>query len=137
MFQQTYTRQMSTSPPPFSYNMPATTPAITYSSYPQQNYCSLPNNTMDLSMYPQYIQSVENSYHQHGYPPQPAVIKSEWDDDINPFAASYSSLNGFETSAEPAYRYVSTKPHPQRVQHPGMHRSYTAPTWIPATSNSG
>jgi hypothetical protein len=127
MFSQQYTRQMSTSPPPFTYaGLPSTT-AMSYGSYSQPaTYCSLPTTTADMHMYPQYVPAMDQNYIS---PP----IKSEqgfyFDDDTSPFAASYAAISGVDVSAPESYPYVSTKPH-----HPPFSRSYSAPTWA---ANSG
>ena len=131
MFSQQFTRQMSTSPPPFSYSSLPTTESNGYSSYPQTaSYCSMPGNGMDMPLYQQYLPPMQQSY-QHVVPSMTTPpIKQEYynDDEMSPFSMSYASMAGVEVSAAQSYQdvaaYVSTKPH-----HPPYQRSWSYPQW--------
>ena len=115
MFSQQSTRELSTSPPPFSYNSLSTTDAIGYGSYPQANAY--------MPLYPQYLHPIQHSYVANATAPQ---VKQEFygDDEISPFSMSYASMAGMDVSAGQSYHdasaYVSTNP-----QQPPCHRNCT------------
>lgn len=131
MFSQQFTRQMSTSPPPFSYSSLVTSESGGYSTYPQTaSYCSMPGNGMDMQLYPQYLPPIQQGY-QHVVPSMTTPpIKQEYygDDDMNPFSMSYASMAGVDLSAAQSYHdmaaYVSTRPH-----LPSYQRSQSYPQW--------
>ncbi|EMD00993.1 hypothetical protein BAUCODRAFT_118710 [Baudoinia panamericana UAMH 10762] len=132
MFSTTYTRQMSTSPPPFQFG--GITATAGYASYdPPVTYCSMPVTTIDMPTYSHYMSAMP----QQSYLPNMARphVKQEneyysehFADDESPFSTSYGMLTGVDTAAE--YPYVSTT----RPQPPPFSRSYSAPTW---PTNSG
>ncbi|TKA39283.1 hypothetical protein B0A54_08592 [Friedmanniomyces endolithicus] len=105
MFSQTYTRQLSTSPPPFSYaGLPSTGASYGYSQ--ATTYCSLPTTSVDMPLYHQYLPATEQAYRR----PTPS-IKHEpafyFDDDQSPFAASYAAISGVDVStADSSYPYT-------------------------------
>ena len=131
MFSQQFTRQMSTSPPPFSYSSLTTTGGSNYSTYSQAaSYCALPSSGMDMPLYPQYLPPIQQNY-QHVIPSMTTpTIKQEYyhDDEMSPFSMSYASMAGVDVSAAQSYQdlaaYVSTKPHRQPWP-----RSQTYPQW--------
>ena len=131
MFSQQFTRQLSTSPPPFSYASIPASESGSYSTYQQTaSYCSMPPNGMDMPLYPQYLPPPQQNY-QHVVPSMATPpIKQEFynDDEMNPFSMSYASMAGVDVSAAQSYQdvaaYVSTKPH-----HPPYQRSYSYPQW--------
>ena len=138
MFSQQYTRQLSTSPPPFSYaSLAGTESHASYPSYSQQSnaYCNMPP-TMDIPLYHSYMQPMH--HHQQAYaatgiatPP----IKQEFyaEDEINPFSMSYASIAGVDvsTTVAPSYQdvaaaYVSTTTAANAIQAPiPFARSYS------------
>jgi hypothetical protein len=132
MFSQQYTRQMSTSPPPFSYSGLSTTDTTSYSTYPQTaSYCTVPSNGMELPVYSQYLPPIH--HYQHIVPSMTSPpIKQEYfnDDEINPFSMSYASMAGVDVSAANSYHdsvaYVSTM---SRPQPPSYQRSQSYPQW--------
>ncbi|QIX01407.1 hypothetical protein AMS68_006924 [Peltaster fructicola] len=96
MFSQQYTRQLSTSPPPFTYaSMPMTE---SFAPYQQTNsFCSIPN--IDQAISSQYMQALPQQYSQNlGLVTPP--IKNEFygDDEMSPFSMSYASI---DTTAQP------------------------------------
>lgn len=135
MFSQQYTRQMSTSPPPFSYGGFHSAELASYSTYPPaQSFCTMPG-TSDMQYYPPYVPPTQQSY-QHIIPSMTTPpIKQEYyqDDEMSPFSMSYATMAGVDVSAAQSYQdisaYVSTKPH-----YPPYSRSYSAPSW---PTNSG
>ena len=136
MFSQQFTRQMSTSPPPFSYSSLATNEGTSYSTYPHTaSYCNLSGSGMDMPLYPQYLPPIQQSY-QHIMPSMTSPpIKQEYyhDDDMSPFSMSYATMAGVDVSAAQSFQdvaaYVSTKPH-----LPPYGRSYTYPAqWTSST----
>ena len=63
MFSQQFTRQLSTSPPPFSYDSLPSTESISYASYaPTASYYGLPSTTMEMPLYSQYQPAVQHQY---------------------------------------------------------------------------
>lgn len=127
MFSQQYTRQLSTSPPPFAYGSIPIAENTTYSTYPPSTvYSSMPG--MDMSLYANYLPPVQHNYGNVGLATPP--IKQEYfgDDEMSPFSMSYASMAGVDVSAAQAYQevaaYVSTKSH-----HPQYHRSHSYPSW--------
>lgn len=137
MFSQQYTRQLSTSPPPFSYATVPSNDATSYSTYPPQatGYYSMPGGRSDMALYPQYYQSYQHVVPSMTTPP----IKQEYynEDDMSPFSLSYASMAGIDVSAAHSYpdmgAYVSSRP--QAAPPPPFLRSHSYPQW-PA-SNSG
>ena len=131
MFSQQFTRQMSTSPPPFSYSSLPANEGSSYSTYSQTaSYCGMPSSGMDVPLYPQYLPPVQQNY-QHVVPSMTTPpIKQEYyhDDEMSPFSMSYASMAGVDVSAAQSYQdvaaYVSTKPH-----HPPYQRSFSYPRW--------
>jgi len=117
MFSQQYTRQLSTSPPPFSYaSLAGTESHASYPSYSQSNaYCNMPP-TMDIPLYHSYMQPMHHqAYAANGIATPP--IKQEFyaEDEINPFSMSYASIACVDvsTTVAPSYQdvaaaYVST-----------------------------
>ena len=131
MFSQQYTRQLSTSPPPFSYaSLGGNEANANYVAYSQANaYCNMPP-TMDIPLYPSYVQPMHQMY-ANGIATPP--IKQEFyaEDEINPFSMSYASIAGVDvnTTAGPSYQdmtaaYVSTTTAHQPVSYA---RSYSYP----------
>jgi len=116
MFSQQYTRQMSTSPPPFTYAGAPSTSAMTYASYNQPAYSSSLPSGSDMPVYSAYLPSIDQGYFS---PP----IKTEqglyFDDDTSPFAAGYAAISGVNDQYA---SYVSSRPQT-------LGRSYSAPTW--------
>lgn len=139
MFSQQYTRQMTTSPPPFSLGAFSSNESASYSTYPPATtYCSMPSSTIDMPLYSQYLPPIQQSY-QHVVPSMTSPpIKQEFynDDDMSPFSLSYASMAGVDVSAAQSYQdvaaYVSTKPH--RPTYPPYQRSFNRPQW---PTNSG
>ncbi|KAK0947251.1 hypothetical protein LTR29_001206 [Friedmanniomyces endolithicus] len=105
MFSQTYTRQLSTSPPPFSYTgLPSTGASYGYNH--ATTYCSLPTTSVDMPLYHQYLPPTDQPYRR----PTPS-IKHEpafyFDDDQSPFAASYAAISGVDVSTtDSSYPYT-------------------------------
>nr|POE54918.1 hypothetical protein CFP56_64591 [Quercus suber] len=112
MFSQHHTRQMSTSPPPFSCPSIPTTENMNYGSYhTASNYCA-PGSGMDTSMYPQQVLlQHQNPFHPSMTAP---IAKQEYfgDDEISPFSMSYASMAGVDVSSAYGYQaaYVSNRP---------------------------
>ncbi|OTA33715.1 hypothetical protein BTJ68_04783 [Hortaea werneckii EXF-2000] len=119
MFSQQYTRQMSTSPPPFSYASISSAESVAFGSYPPPNYCGMQNTSLDVQLYAPYLPPTQQSY----LPGMPTTgIKSEYygDDDMSPFGMSYASMAGVDVpaaaaAAHPYQAYVSTRPQYSRT----------------------
>ncbi|KAK5120528.1 hypothetical protein LTR85_006183 [Meristemomyces frigidus] len=115
MFSQQFTRQLSTSPPPFSYGSLPTTDSISYASYPQPTtYCGMQSTGMDMPLYPQYLPPMQQSYNMAT--PQ---IKQEFygDDEMSPFSMSYASMAGVDVSAAQSYHDVAAYTPPLSDYH--------------------
>ncbi|WPG99603.1 Hypothetical protein R9X50_00242100 [Acrodontium crateriforme] len=116
MFSQQYTRQLSTSPPPFSYAAMPGTESMSFPPYQHNsNYCAVPvhgtngiNAGIDMSMY----QQQQHQHHQQQYLPPiqqsympsmsaPGAVKQEFyaDDEMSPFSMSYASMAGVDVSS--------------------------------------
>lgn len=129
MFSQQYTRQLSTSPPPFSYaSLGGTDASANYAQYSQSNaYCNMPP-TMDIPIYPSsYVQPMHQTY-ANGIATPP--IKQEFyaEDEINPFSMSYASIAGVDVSA-PSFQDVTAAYVSTTTAHPPIPyaRSYSFP----------
>lgn len=136
MFSQQYTRQLSTSPPPFSYHSLATSEGANYTAYPQSNaYCNMPH-TMDIPLYHSYVQPMHHAY-PNGMATPP--IKQEFypDEEINPFSMSYASIAGVDvsTTVAPSYQDVSAAYTPS-LSDSLEHRSPPDNTVFPRTPSS-
>lgn len=131
MFSQQYTRQMSTSPPPFSYGTIPSTETTAYSTYPQPgSYCAMPG-TMDMQYYPQYLPPIQQSY-QHIVPSMTTPpIKQEYyhDDEMSPFSMSYATMAGVDVHTAQSYPEIAAY-----VCKPPYNRSHSYPQW---PTNSG
>jgi hypothetical protein len=131
MFSQQYTRQLSTSPPPFSYaSLGGNDASANYVTYPQSNaYCNMPP-TMDIPLYPSYMQPMHQAY-ANGIATPP--IKQEFyaEDEVNPFSMSYASINGVDvsTTVGPSYQDVAAAYVSTTTAHPPVPyaRSYSYP----------
>lgn len=108
MFSHQFTRQMSTSPPPFSYSSLSAVENANYSNYPHaSSYCNLPSSGLDMQLYPQYLPSTQQNYQDISSLTTPP-IKQEYynDDEANPFSMSYATMAGIEISAAQSYPYT-------------------------------
>jgi len=91
MFSQQFTRQLSTSPPPFSYAALQSTENVGYSNY--QPYCGLPSNSMELPLYSQYLPPPQHGYGGQNMASPPIKQEIYADDEYNnPFGMSYASM---------------------------------------------
>lgn len=94
MFSQQFTRQLSTSPPPFTGHLALSQAAETigYSTYPA--YCG---SGMDLPVYPQYMPPAQ-TYAMQNLMHTPIKQEIYADDEVNPFSMSYASMANEITS---------------------------------------
>lgn len=99
MFAQQFTRQLSTSPPPFTAHT-GLSQAESFSSY--QGYCA---PGLDFSLYSGYVPSPAYAVQSLMQP----TIKQEVyaDDEVNPFSMSYASMANEITSYQNSQHYVS------------------------------
>lgn len=121
MFSQQFTRQLSTSPPPFSYASMPLTEGSNYSNYPvAASYCSLPGTRAEVQMYPQYAHNPPPTYAVH--PVASTPIKQEYygDEEMNPFSVSYASINEMQP-------YQEIPPYVSRFHQPAYPRNPTFP----------
>ncbi|KAF2431116.1 hypothetical protein EJ08DRAFT_587954 [Tothia fuscella] len=120
MFSQQYTRQLSTSPPPFAYST-YPSDALSYSSYSQpMPYSTLSSSTgSDLPLFPSpYLPPLSSSMSSNlSSLDFPIKQESYLDGEIHPFNLNYSSLGGLDIST--AQSYTDSNPH---VIHPTYSR---------------
>ncbi|KAE9963754.1 hypothetical protein BLS_008940 [Venturia inaequalis] len=106
MFAHQYTRQLSTSPPPFTYS--SYEQPLAYSGYSQElPYSTLSSSCGEMLPFPAYMQPLSSSipttlggmdYH----------IKQEplFDTEINPFNMNYASIAGIDLNAAHEAHFV-------------------------------
>jgi hypothetical protein len=107
MFSHQYTRQLSTSPPPFSYSTyPAPDTAAYTVPYAASTapYHSIPTTTTpEMPMYTPYLPPLSSAY-PTTLPSLVHPMKSEYyAEDISPFGVGYSAMAGLEEIHHHAY----------------------------------
>ncbi|KAF1989483.1 hypothetical protein K402DRAFT_326961 [Aulographum hederae CBS 113979] len=117
MFTHQYTRQLSTSPPPFSYstysaepvNYAYSTEATPYSSMQQQQQVS---SMGEPNVYTPYLPPMSGVYGS-SLPSMMYPTKQEYfpEDEISPFSMSYASMAGIDIPAAHAYHEPSIHSH--------------------------
>jgi len=111
MFAHQYTRQLSTSPPPFSYSAYASDPY--YASYPPQaSYPAIPYSSPELAAYPAYLPPLTAASYGSALPSLAHPAKQEpyyGEDEMNPFSMSYASMAGIDLAT--AQPYQDSHPH--------------------------
>ncbi|KAF2279448.1 uncharacterized protein EI97DRAFT_370660 [Westerdykella ornata] len=137
MFSHQYTRQLSTSPPPFSYSTyPAPDTAAYSVPYAASHapYHSIPTTTTtpEMHAYPQYLPPLSSAYPT----PLPSLVhphKSEYYDenDISPFGVGYATMAGMEIP--PPHHYSEADPHPSVAGSPPESVYPTTPNSMPRT----
>jgi hypothetical protein len=114
MFSHQYTRQLSTSPPPFSYSTyPAPDTAAYSAPYAASHgpYHSIPTTTTpEMPVYAPYLPPLSSAY-PTTLPSLVHPMKSEYYDDneISPFGVGYATMAGQEIS--PPHYYSESDPH--------------------------
>jgi hypothetical protein len=97
MFSYQHTRQLSTSPPPFSYQA---YPSIEQGQFApsMSNYMTYPIPVSSSCMVPPATMAYQTS--------MPAIIKPEVyeEDDMNPFSLSYASMAGVDVASQFSYQ---------------------------------
>jgi len=140
MFSHQYTRQLSTSPPPFTYSYPTPEP-VTYAPYPQHTaYHSIPISTTDLPIHSHFLPHI---------PPHMTDIMSSHDgsmkeglygedDLISPFNTSYALMAQMDIPTTRAYqdRYTHTPPLSQSFEHSTTGSPSECSTAFPTTPGS-
>lgn len=116
MFSHQYTRQLSTSPPPFSYSTyPAPDTAaysMPYSSSHGPYHTIATTTTSEMPVYSHYLPPLTSTYQSAGTLPSLVhPMKSEYYDDneISPFGAGYATMAGVEIP--PPHHYSEGDPH--------------------------
>ncbi|KAF2842460.1 hypothetical protein M501DRAFT_1013801 [Patellaria atrata CBS 101060] len=107
MFSHQYTRQLSTSPPPFSYSTYPSTETPAYAPY--QQHASYYASTPEVPVMTSYLPPLSSPY--HGSLPSMAPIKHEYygEEEVSPFSMSYASMAGIDIPAANAYQ--DSNPH--------------------------
>jgi hypothetical protein len=104
MFSQQSFRQLSTSPPPFSYS-PYPGEVAPFTAYSQMQYGTLSSTCADGPMYPAYLPSLASAYpsalHSLPYPMKQEGLFAE--DDMNPFNMNFASMAGIDMAAAQSY----------------------------------
>ncbi|KAF2813216.1 uncharacterized protein BDZ99DRAFT_460500 [Mytilinidion resinicola] len=104
MFSHQYTRQLSTSPPPFSYSTYPAPDAVSYAPYAPA-YSGLPATTApEMPMYSPYLPPLSSAY-PTTLPSLVHPMKGDFygEDDISPFSMSYATMAGIEIPAPHSY----------------------------------
>ena len=118
LFNQQAFRQLSTSPPPFTY---ATYPAevLPYSSYAPMPYTSLPTCS-DAPLYASYLPPMTSTY-QPSVPSLAYAVKQDGlyaEEDINPFNMNFASMAGIDMAAAQSYTGSSPQVNRPRFGRP-------------------
>ena len=116
MFSQQFTRQLSTSPPPFALST-YPSEALPYTTFSQHMpYTALSSTCTEIPMYSQYLPPVSSPYAPNlpgmTYPAKQELFAEE---EINPFNMSYASITGLDMSAAQSYTDSNPqvmRPHP-------------------------
>lgn len=120
MFSQQYTRQLSTSPPPFSYASIPSAEGVSYPAYTAASYCGMPTTGAEVPLYPQYL-PMQQTYGVQTMTSPPIKQEFYGDDEMNPFSMSYAAINEM-----PSYQEI---PYVSRYQPPpSYHRHQSFPT---------
>ena len=102
MFSHQYTRQLSTSPPPFSYSTYPAPDTAAYAPYAQHAaYHTLPTTTTpDMPMYTPYLPPLSSAY-PTTLPSLVHPMKGDFyaEDEISPFSMSYATMAGIDIPA--------------------------------------
>lgn len=109
MFSHQYTRQLSTSPPPFSVAYSSAYPApdaVAYSMpYSASPYHTIPTTlTTDMPSYA-YLPPPHSSSYSTGLPSLVPAMKTEYyaEEDMSPFGVGYAALGGIEIPPPHSY----------------------------------
>ncbi|KAK7528854.1 uncharacterized protein IWZ02DRAFT_504995 [Phyllosticta citriasiana] len=114
MFAYQNTRQISTSPPPFTYSAYPAPDAVSYASYSNTPYHAIPATTAELQMpYTPYLPPISSSY-AGALPSMVVPVKQEFygEEEISPFSMNYATLTGIDIHTN---AYQDSNPH---VKHP-------------------
>ncbi|KAF1837608.1 hypothetical protein BDW02DRAFT_543702 [Decorospora gaudefroyi] len=117
MFSHQYTRQLSTSPPPFSvasYSSAYPAPdAVAYS----MPYSTSPYHTIPTTLTPEmpsyaYLPPPHSSSYSTGLPSLVPSVKSEYyaEEDLSPFGVGYAAIGGIEIPPPHSYADSTTPP---------------------------
>lgn len=112
MFAHQYTRQLSTSPPPFSYSPYTMVDSPQSYNYPANTtYQSLASSiSPELPSFPSYLSPLSTSGFSQTLPSLTQPIKHEYygEEEISPFSMNYASLAGIEIPMHHAYHDVAS-----------------------------
>jgi hypothetical protein len=116
MFSHQYTRQLSTSPPPFSYSTYPAPDTAAYSvpyAATHAPYHSIPTTASEMPGYGTYLPPISSAY-PTTLPSLIHSVKAEYypDNEISPFGVGYASMAGIEIP--PSHQY----PEDPNVKHP-------------------
>ncbi|TID21672.1 hypothetical protein E6O75_ATG05067 [Venturia nashicola] len=119
MFAHQYTRQLSTSPPPFTYS--SYEQPLAYSGYPEElPYSTLSTSCGEMLPFPTYMQTLSSSMPTTlGGMDYPIKQEPLFDAEVNPFNMNYASMAGIDLNA--AQSYTDSNPHvtlPSQPYHP-------------------
>ncbi|KAF1994076.1 hypothetical protein P154DRAFT_527320 [Amniculicola lignicola CBS 123094] len=114
MFAHQYTRQLSTSPPPFSYSTYPAPDAVAYTApYAATHapYHSIPaTTTSEYPIFPTYLPPLSSAY-DNTLPSLVHPMKSEYyaDNEISPFGVGYATMAGIDIP--PPHTYADSDAH--------------------------
>ncbi|KAF2145640.1 uncharacterized protein K452DRAFT_264843 [Aplosporella prunicola CBS 121167] len=118
LFSHQYTRQLSTSPPPFAYSTyPA--PDMTYSSYSQSPYHAIPITTAEPQVFTPYLPPISSAY-PGTLPSIGQATKQEFysDEEISPFSMNYASMAGIDIPVSHSYQGSGSPPDSSNLYTP-------------------
>lgn len=141
MFSQQFTRQLSTSPPPFNYQSYPSADLVSMSTYAPSNACyALSTPPADFPTYGSYLSPAMQHYGSY-LPTMP--IKQEYygDDEISPFSMSYASMAGMDIAnhTNPYQDHMAqvSSPRPYPPQAPHLPRVERLPRQVRRKENRG
>ncbi|KAF2461008.1 hypothetical protein BDY21DRAFT_334045 [Lineolata rhizophorae] len=116
MFSHQYTRQLSTSPPPFSYSTYPADP-VAYAPYPPHTgYSSIPITTgAEMPFYPSYLPPLSSPYPTTLPSLAPAKQEYYGEEEIAPFSMSYATMAGIDIPAPHSYQDSNAQTPPLSV----------------------
>ncbi|KAF2761995.1 hypothetical protein EJ05DRAFT_472932 [Pseudovirgaria hyperparasitica] len=128
LFAHQYTRQLSTSPPPYSYATYPSHETVSYSTYPPPSAYQA-GATADSGYTPPYLPPLSSAY-PNTLPSMVHPVKQEYygEEVISPYSMSYASMAGIDIPAPLHYadsqhnpQVNLPKPHPHPYPHPHPH----------------
>ncbi|KAF2088999.1 hypothetical protein K490DRAFT_38886 [Saccharata proteae CBS 121410] len=106
LFSQQHFRQLSTSPPPFSYSTYPAPDAANYAPYSQHGqYGAIATTSTDMPVFAPYLPPLTSAY-PGTLPSMVHPVKPEYygEEEISPFSMSYASMAGIDIPVSHSYQ---------------------------------